>query len=447
MTVRFYNNFNKKINSTKKPTLGGGAAFDVKLKDSSSILHPTFICSFPSAPSYNYIYVPTYNRFYYLVDWTYNQGLWTGEFTVDVLASWKSVIGATELYILRSSTKFNKYVADTKYPANEEILESSTQVQMPWVDVTNYNNYYVIISELMRPANFGGLAYQVLTASQATAFIRDLYDSWDSSITDPSPYLRNALLVPYRPTHTSGEVQVLSWGGKIPGQVGGGPALKKMYEEFTITINVPGKEHHGVWANWLLHEPFSIYELDINPWGVIPLDSYVLAQCDSITCEIKCDNFTGQALLRVIGRGEILYNGIAQVGTPIEIGGTTTNLGSLIGAIGKIGAFAATSGASALSSTVAGLALGWTGLSEGNTGSTGGTGGVIGLFNNCTLNWRHVNPTDDNKDNIGMPLCELNTPATLGGFMQAQNGLISINGSQTELNEINSFLTGGFYYE
>lgn len=445
MTVRFYQ-FNKKINSTKQPG-DSGMTYDVKLKDSSSILHPTFICSFTSAPSYNYCYVAIYNRYYYLVDWTYYQGLWSGEFTVDVLASWKTSIGNTGLYIIRSSELQDKNIADTMYPADERIYQSSTTVSMPWDDMSNDLNGYVILSMLSRPANMAGLSRLVYSPSSASTFINNLYNGWESTIIDPTEFLRGALWVPYRPTHTSNLITQLKVGGAVYIEINGGPPLDALYETFTLTIDVPDSDGHGILANWRYHEPFSSYELDINPWGVIELNSYEIAQCNELTLEIRCDNLTGQALLRVKNGNDILYNSTTQLGVQLDIGGSRLDAGNIMSAVGSVaGALTATTPTQLATGVGSFIGSGLNAL-QSRSGSTGGSGGWSNLFNTARLTRKYMSPVQEDSENNGMPCCKWRTPAQLGGYMIAEKGLINISGTDMELREINSYLTSGFYYE
>lgn len=447
MTGRFYN-FNKKVNSTATPT-DSGAFYNFQLKDESSIIHPTITCNFGlnTVPTYNYLYFPSFSRYYFINNWSYGKGIWTAECDVDVLASWKSYIGDSTLFVVRSSSANEFYLNDDMYPAVENIFQTVTTADMPWVDLSSLSNFYVVMSMLMRPANYAGLAYHVFTAGGADTFTRDLYESWQATISDPTPYLRNAILLPYRPSHETGQKVVLRYGGAVYGEVTGGAFLAAPYETFTFTINVPDYDQRHLHSNWYYHEPFSVYELDINPWGVITLDSYTLAQINTLTIEIRCDNFTGLGLLRVKNGDDILYNATTQIGIPIDIGGSHLDAGNIIGALGSIAGVALAKTPNQLVRGI-GHAVG-SGLNalQSSTGSTGGSGGVASLYQQCKLIRKFMWPTPEDNTNNGKPLCENKLISQLSGFIQAQKGVISAPCTSEELNKINSYMESGFYYE
>ena len=110
--VNFYN-FAKRENSTARPS--GGTSFNCILKSESSIINPTIELqlSIDTAPSYNYAYIPSYNRYYFVKEWTFNNRLWSASLSVDVLATYKTEIGNSFLYVTRSSAAFVRSIGDT----------------------------------------------------------------------------------------------------------------------------------------------------------------------------------------------------------------------------------------------------------------------------------------------------------------------------------------------
>ena len=120
----FLFDINKKVNSTKQPLPSEGQTFSCELKEETSFLTPTLkfapntLTSGLFSPSaYNYAMIPYWQRYYYITDWTYKNGIWEASLSVDVLASFKTEIGETTTYIIRSASQYNGDILDTFYPA------------------------------------------------------------------------------------------------------------------------------------------------------------------------------------------------------------------------------------------------------------------------------------------------------------------------------------------
>ena len=109
MTAEFWA-FSKKRNSTKQPTSGSGTSYtNIQLKEATSILHPVIVLSVAGmtvptvAPvnTFTYCYIAKFNRYYFVDDWTYNEGKWEASLTIDVLASHKTEIVNTLTKVTR----------------------------------------------------------------------------------------------------------------------------------------------------------------------------------------------------------------------------------------------------------------------------------------------------------------------------------------------------------
>ena len=68
MTIKVYSGFSKRINSTKQQT--GGTDISAVLKAPCNIVSPVFEVS-ASYATYNYVYVASWGRYYYVSDVTY----------------------------------------------------------------------------------------------------------------------------------------------------------------------------------------------------------------------------------------------------------------------------------------------------------------------------------------------------------------------------------------
>ena len=134
LTVTMYKNFSKKTNSTKIPAgTDAHSDFLCDIKDSTSVLDPvlevyltgTDPADTPIGSGFNYCYIPKWNRYYFISDWKYNRGFWYAYCHVDVLASYKTGIGALTRYVLRSASNYDTSIIDnimTLLPPDKTIV-------------------------------------------------------------------------------------------------------------------------------------------------------------------------------------------------------------------------------------------------------------------------------------------------------------------------------------
>ena len=77
-----------------------------------------------------------------------------------------------------------------------------------------------------------------------------------------------------------------------------------------------------------------------------------------------------------------------------------------------------------------------------------GSGGAYAHFMDPPrLDVQFFEVVDDDITQNGRPLCQLKTPASLGGYMKIQDGDVAIPGTAIEGKTIRDYLEGGFYYE
>ena len=54
---------------------------------------------------------------------------------------------------------------------------------------------------------------------------------------------------------------------------------------------------------------------------------------------------------------------------------------------------------------------------------------------------------DEFNDEIGRPLCKVRKPRNIAGYIIVLDGTLSANATKEELQQVNSYLMGGFFYE
>lgn len=108
---------------------------DGKLKQATSLLTPTLIIETTLDMSQvNYMYIPLFNRFYFITDIVSNSfNLWEIHARVDVLSSFKTDILNSKAYILR-----NEYAPTTRYLV-DNLRDLSSEMDIEFKDLQKYD--------------------------------------------------------------------------------------------------------------------------------------------------------------------------------------------------------------------------------------------------------------------------------------------------------------------
>lgn len=98
-------------------TLTDAKNVDIILKDNVDDARPVIVVSSSAIDKgYNYIYLPTFNRYYAVASKEYSQQKYILHLQRDSKASFKSELLSCDCYAVRSSNKFNTYLNDNRYP-------------------------------------------------------------------------------------------------------------------------------------------------------------------------------------------------------------------------------------------------------------------------------------------------------------------------------------------
>lgn len=106
MNIFLYKNTSENIKVDK--TLTNEREFVGTLKDGSSVINPIVTLNSVNLSTYNYVYIPLFDRYYYITDIkSVKYGLWEISMHVDVLMSYKNVIRSS-LAIIKSTEEPHK---------------------------------------------------------------------------------------------------------------------------------------------------------------------------------------------------------------------------------------------------------------------------------------------------------------------------------------------------
>lgn len=166
MQATFYQ-FAKRTNSTKRPS--GGQGFGIDLKAPCNIIDPEIKIATQRDPTgYNYCYLPTFSRYYWVKNWTYSDGLWTASLTVDTLASYRDQIGNSTEYVVRSSAKYDPKIVDNLYPTKATITTRTIYSNStPFTDdpENGSRGFFVVAVNAPGHVSFGGAIYLAMSGT------------------------------------------------------------------------------------------------------------------------------------------------------------------------------------------------------------------------------------------------------------------------------------------
>ena len=485
--------FNKRENSTLKPTaaqITGGSALDCLLLDNTSLMNPTFKLNLGGNPvGFNYCYVPSFERYFFINDWSYAQGFWYAACTCDVLASWKTEIGAGSHYILRSSSSYDGYISDNMYPAKM----SGVEVRSDPVEGNPFNwlsgHSYILGIVGKAPSNdyqVGSLVYYHMDETALRYFVEWLMDNIDEwsgldgeysdgvqkALINPMQYIKTCIVMPVSPpavdsVHSPYTINFgyyhYSVGGGAYGKVAMLLASSPMAYE-TDLITIPKHPQAATRGAYLNCQPFSEYTFHFGPFGNIPLDPMVLNRNEKLFMSLAYDLTSG--LCRCVLKGndvtdDILFNGSAQVGVSINISQVFVDglafKQAETDAVFSIASNLANgiSGGNPLTALVGVAQSATTGIQDATrfsfpTVSGLSNGGALLCYHdtyNIYLLYKYYQIVDENNAELGRPLCQVKVLNTLSGFVLCSGADAIIPGTAEEVKRVNEYLNSGFFWE
>ena len=437
-TVTLYSH-SKRDNSTKLPT-GSGTSYDCIMKHGCGILNPSIsldlgLSSDPS--SFNYAYIPAFGRYYFIEEWYFEERLWTAQLRVDVLATYKTEIGDSNLYVLRSSAENNGRVTDLLYPAITGCDFDSSTHSNPWTGGT------FIIGVVGRSGTYGNTSFYAISTSDMVRLcqkmtdreyiisedygfnLADASEALQLSLVDPLQYIKSCVYLPVDVgdiTNTSyvANINVFNWESTA-----GGYAISsssRIYKTYSFTI----KKHP-----------------DTNTRG-----NYVNScNASTLNVEVEVDPIGGKGILVVKCNGIILNRIESQIGVPIALSSVTRDyVGGITSTVGALTSPFSGSGVGAIGSMVGAIGNAVESLMP-RAQTVGSTGSFVANRGEFRLDHQFFRPVADDNTHNGRPLCAMRTLKNLGGYMLIQDGDVTINGTSTEDSQIRNYLETGFYYE
>ena len=365
VSVDFYQT-PKRVNSTKiVMQVAGDFGLTVEIKDVTNLFTPTLIISadtftdglgnIKNPMKYVYCHISDFDRYYFVRSWSWILGRWECALEVDVLATFKTQIGNSSMYVLRSASQCDPDIVDTKYPVKAVGADTSYQgaTYGTVYNVWNTNIYgndvtagFFRVSIVNNDSSaIGAVSHYAISGTVMAELMNKLYSSpsW-ANITDanistdlqkmllnPMQYITSVIWIPTG-FNTTGQTPIHTipygwWSITLTGDVyriTTGTMAKSVTEGIPVT-------HHPQYdsnKHWLQLSPYTTAAMYFTPFGFIPIDTSKIYDATHIDLEVRVDIITGMGTLilsshKTVGGvttyGGTFYTTTAQVGVPMTI--------------------------------------------------------------------------------------------------------------------------------
>lgn len=462
MQATFYS-FKKKKNSTKQPT--GGTALNIKLLDNVSVITPRFHLM-GNIETFTYNYVKWNGRYYWISDkisittTTLEIGC-----TKDPLASWKSDIGSSEQYVLRSASEWDGNITDMLYPTKitRKLLYSARH------DVFDHINGFFVLGFIVDPvSNYGRgtVSYFPMTRADLTATLARFSSGAEIFGTNPMNFITSCTYIPL-PVAT----YLVSTATNITVKLGAVMSLQITFHdyaalyidashqilEWNTIVEIPKHPLASTRGEYLNASPYMEYKLIAGPFGEVRIPPELCIGITDTTLRFRIDLVTGSGSMSIMEPTQggmdmrIKFSSFCQLGTQVQltslIGPTVQQLASVIPGLISMGTGIATGRPQEAISGMNSAILSSLDAMKPTVYSHGTNGTFVDYVEDVYVEAQYVEPVEDYKIDRGRPLCKVKTINSLSGFIMCSQASIELTATDTEIAEIVNYMNQGFFYE
>lgn len=500
--------FDKRINSTKRPTLlqyQAWDSYDVTLKEVTSYDHPTLLlkAEFATVANQHYNYAVMFGRWYWVTDLrAVRTNVIEIDLSLDMLATFQGAIKNTKAFIeygfnTTDAGSSATRIADNRRAISKNPVVASASASLIGAALSTSGSY---ILQCVGADN--GVSCYAVTYTQLQAMMLSLSQDIDNGINiilsnvDPTDQAgtiatlvelmgagyKNSLLaesalsaiksihwLPLSWNAISGTSTLIYLGKYSTGQYGKRLNTNELWTN-TVSLNIPWQA-----SDWRrCNTQISLY---VPFFGTVPVPVDQCINQGSISATLSLDVLGGDLSVRITCGSQTIYTGSTNVAAPYAVGVSAVSMGSKIsGGIQIAGAgLTMADGALDIGAGIAGIAATgglWGGkkitggmqeiLSAGSQAlagyaqtvqplitSAGSMGGIAALGQSTDLTltllyWPAI--TDTDFDAIyGHPVFKVDTPAN--GFCKTRGFSISLGNEATYAAFINSAMDGGVFIE
>lgn len=461
--------FSKRHNSTKQPT--GGSDYDVTLKGGCDILTPVFILNHSGVPTFNYMLFAS--RYYFVTGIkSVRQDLWEVSGKVDPLATYKSEIQASSPYVLyythnnteivdrrlsvkTSKTEVGKSGSFSYFGKGQVYVLSVVGKDCVSQIEVNLSDIKGIISQSFFTALDNAIDAVPLPTNDSLVdfgqYILDLLKSEAGAFTYTGAIadcIKNCYVLPITSGAWGGTLTDICLGKRATGKQG--YALNQRILNDVCTVDIPWQAN-----DWRRNAPYHELFLYLPAIGLINISPSDVIDATGLNIDLTLDKISGDAIFEVttIGGGNVVigyYNANFAVNMPI--GASNLDVTKAVTAIG--GGLAASAAGLPAIGTAAVEALGITNALQPQSACIGGNSGgaflgLAGASNAYCISIFHdttVTPSSVSAEK-GTPYNGILSLASVTGYVQTSGASVAGTMTDTEREEINALMDGGFYLE
>lgn len=451
MELIAYRSFNKRKNSTKRPT--GGSARNVVLLDDVSLYSPVFECNYWD---YNDNYCKWAGRYYYVVDVvSKNRDIFSVHCEIDPMATWKYDIMGTNAFVTFSTSSYDIGIPDYRLSSDPTTITKSTQVEV----FPGLGEEFVISYVGTSSAPTVGLSYSNLEGLQGAMMsnqcIKTITKWADGIITGSSESANAWNIVPsllgstsnsvtrciFTPKfHSIGTKSIILAGGYNPNI--GGDVPSHSYSE-TYSVKIPWAFGAGDFRNRAQFTSMTIY---LPGYGFLALNADNYQGQSSISVQATLDSYVGEITYLVGGKAKATCS----ISYPVQVG--TSQVGNIPNAVAGVGQAVA----GAMSENPVGVGMGaynavrsFMATDASSIGSAGGSSAfychtkitLVLMAHNTNVEPSSVAGT------IGRPLNAVRNIGSLSGYVQTADAEVQTSAPDEYKTVINDSLNGGMYIE
>lgn len=452
MDVTAYTFFNKRKNSTKRPSAGHKR--NVVLLDDVSLYSPVFQSEYWD---YNDNYCYWANRYYYVTDVvTLRQNLFEVHCEIDPLATWKDDIMATTAFVTFSTSDYDIGIPDYRLSSDPITITKSASTPV----FPDLNEAYVVTYIGTDSCPSVGISEDTLKTLQgkmmSDKFVETCRDWYKKLIkTGETDGLITSNLVASLIGNTSNTVTSCIYMPKFYGHKGQSIVLAGdfwtglvgtiPYHSLSETykISIPWAFPSGDFRNRAQFTTLAIY---LPGYGFIALNADNYQGQSEIPVQATLDSFTGEITYLVDGKAK----GTCTTGYPVQVG--TSQKGNVMGAVSGV----AQAVQGAYSGNIAGAIGGGfnavrsaIGVDPSSVGSMGGSSSFECYKNILVLVMAHNTNVDPSTvaGTIGRPLNAVRQIGKLSGYVQTADVEVPTTAPDEYKTVINDSLNGGMYIE
>lgn len=438
-------NFEKRYNSTKRPT-GNGAVYNVQLKDATSIYTPVFtVTNFGT----EYNYLQWNNRYYYVTDVEIiRNNIYNLTCQIDFLRSFYDNIANTTAFIDYSTSDYNTQIIDNRLPVATDCTYYTNSAQIVTGGTPDFNLGTYVIEYVTDNANFGTTGLVALGVSAAKELSGALtstdffnIENFEKQFNNVYQSIKKLTYIPLLLGNFSGPATAIRLGSYSTGISGFTPPMTiKMSAD--IVIPRPFNDFRQL-------QPYCSYLLYLPGYGFTTLDNADISGKSTLTINLDIDGATGDATYTV----DKIFKGSCNFGVSMSLGTVSSNIGGVWG-----------NGLQRATSLITGNAVGAVGglvntalaSRQRNLGNVGSTGALSSVFATIGDDWRNayivciahntaVEP-DSVLEVMGRPCQKVRQIDGLSGYVQTRNASVA-TGNSDITQQINNLLDGGVYIE